>query len=445
MTKEFFEEVMRIPSVSKHEDMMIEFLMDWGSKHGCKTRKDGKGNVYMEKGSGIRPTLCNHVDTVHNDQKEMVEQKVYKEIVWDGDHVTAKNPLTGKQTGLGMDNQGGACIALAVIDRLKNVKAIFTVEEEIGMVGIRNADFKFFDDSAFVISNDSPDENRATHYSSGVQLYSDKFFKDYLEPICKKHGVTSFRSEPFTCIKVIRSDWTDKDGKHLECLNFGNAGDKPHSDQEGASFKGVNNAEALLYALCTGIPTDKQYTSDIEEEPRPTYSSGFSGYSDWWDRTYGNRASDSGWWDRWKKDRSSGKASQDDLPGFDAKNARHSDKNMECVVRVKFSSEAALKDAISDMAGENVDVTAKKINPVTLSITGTLAEVQKAYVLAYNAEHGTDYASWKHLKDDGAESGFWNSVVKSEEPETIDVDVDDDIPTGSEDDEIEDFWNWYDS
>ena len=271
MTKEFFEEVMRIPSCSRHEDMMQEFLLDWAKKHGCSAKKDGKGNIYITKGhvsSGhYFPVLCNHIDTVHTDQEEMVKEHVFKEIVWKGDHVTAVNPLTGKQTGLGMDNQGGACIALAAVDRLGAVKAIFTVEEEVGMLGIKAADMSFFDDAAFVFSNDSPDENRATHYSSGVQLYSDGFFKEYLEPICKSHGVTSFRSEPWTCIKQVRLDWKDKDGKHLECLNFGNAGDRPHSDYEGASFKGVCNAEDLLVDLCTKIPCDKQHVSDIQEEP----------------------------------------------------------------------------------------------------------------------------------------------------------------------------------
>ena len=108
MTKEFFEEVMRIPSCSRHEDMMQEFLLDWAKKNGCSAKKDGKGNVYMEKGSGIRPCLINHIDTVHTDQEKMVKEHVFKEIVWNGDHVTAVNPLTKKQTGLGMDNQGGA-------------------------------------------------------------------------------------------------------------------------------------------------------------------------------------------------------------------------------------------------------------------------------------------------------------------------------------------------
>ena len=286
MTKEFFEEFMQLPSCSKHEDMVQEFLLEWGKAHGCKTKKDAKGNIYLEKGSGIRPCLINHIDTVHSDQKELVKQKMMKKIIWNGDHVTAENPLTGKQTGLGMDNQGGACIALAVVNRLPAVKAIFTVEEEIGMLGIKEADMHFFDDAAFVISNDSPDENRATHYSSGVQLYSDDFFEKWLQPTCAKHGVTSFRSEPWTCIKIVRSTWTDKDGKHLECLNFGNAGDNPHSDQEGASFKGVCNAEELLYDLCTSIPCDKQHVSDIKEEPRtwsrgnlPSFAS-YAGYGD---------------------------------------------------------------------------------------------------------------------------------------------------------------------
>lgn len=430
---------------------MIEFLMDWGSKHGCKTRKDGKGNVYMEKGSAKHPVGCiNHVDSVHNDQIEMVKQKAFKELVWEGDKVTAKNPLTGKQTGLGMDNQGGTCIALAVIEAVPAIKAMFPVEEETGCQGTKASSYvEFFKDCSFVFSNDSPDRNRATHYSSGTQLYSDRFFEEFIGPVFKKHGVTSFRSEPWTDCKWVRLNVKGEDGKNIEVINAGNGGYDAHRDTEYAKFSDVTAAVDMMIDLCNKVGTDKQYTSDIEEEPRPTYSSGFSGYSDWWDRTYGNKASSSGWWDQWKKNRSSGKASQDDLPGFDAKNVKHSDKNMECVVRVKFSSEAALKDAISDMAGENVDVTAKKIDPVTLSITGTLAEVQKAYVSAYNAEHGTDYASWKRLKDAGAESGFWNSVVRSEEPETIDVDidddVDDDIPTGSEDDEIEDFWNWYDS
>lgn len=267
---------------------MIEFLMDWGPKHGCKTKKDGHGNVFLTKGSasGYYPCLANHMDTVHDDQKDMVKQRVFKEIIWEGDTVTARNPLTGKQTGIGGDDIGGCCIALAVMERLPSCKAIFVVNEEVGMLGSKAADKSFFDDCAFIVSNDSPDRNRATHYSSGVELYSKDFFDKYLGPICKKHGVTDFRSEPYTDIIQYRR-YELPNGKHLECLNFGNGFRNAHQSTEYAKFSDVNAAEDLLYALCTEIPTDVQHVSDIKEEPRPSY--GWSGYSggsyagkDWW-------------------------------------------------------------------------------------------------------------------------------------------------------------------
>ena len=333
MQKSEFEEIMRVPTCSRHEDMMQEFLLEWAKNHGCSAKKDGKGNIFLTKGkppSGhYFPGFCNHVDTVHSDQIEMVKQHVYKEIVWEGDKVTAINPLLpkhgssrygwstaswsldkkddkksvkqpslfdkndavdteqkedgtyevkddkkddrpeekkpeekdekkpekeekpvemGRQTGLGMDDQGGCAIALAVIDSLPFAKAAFFVEEEIGMQGSRAADMHFFDDCAFVFSNDSPDRNRGTHYSSGVQLYSDEFFKEHLQKICADHGLTDFRSEPYTDILNVRNHVLP-DGKHLECLNFGNGGYNAHMDTEYAKFSDVCAAEELLRAL----------------------------------------------------------------------------------------------------------------------------------------------------------------------------------------------------
>lgn len=77
MTKSEFEAVMRVPSASRHEDMMQEFLLDWAKKHGCSAKKDGKGNIFLTKGKPPAghyfPGFCNHVDTVHHDQEEMVK------------------------------------------------------------------------------------------------------------------------------------------------------------------------------------------------------------------------------------------------------------------------------------------------------------------------------------------------------------------------------------
>lgn len=280
MTKEFFEAVMRIPSCSGHEDMMTEFLMDWGPKHGCRTRKDSKGNVYMVKGSAKHPVGCvNHTDTVHSDQAEMVSRKAFKELVWEGDRVSAVNPLTGRRTGLGMDNQGGCAIALAVIERVPAIKAMFPVEEETGCRGTHASDYReFFKDCSFVFSNDSPDRNRATHYSSGTQLYSDAFFDEFIGPVFKRHGVTDFRSEPWTDCRWVRLDVRGEDGRNVEVINAGNGGRDAHRDSEYAVFSDVCAAEDMMADLCEAVGTEKQYTSDIKEERYswPSYSSSYS-------------------------------------------------------------------------------------------------------------------------------------------------------------------------
>jgi len=506
MTKDFFEEVMRVPTCSRHEDMMQEFLLEWAKKHGCSAKKDGKGNILMTKGSPgqgqFYPAFINHIDTVHHDQEEMVKQHVFKEIVWEGDKVTAVNPLLpkrggsrygwstaswdlgrkddkkslkqpslfdkdsavevklgadgtyyevkddkkddkpeekkpeekdekkpekeekpvemGRQTGLGMDDQGGCAIALAVIDSLPFAKAMFVVEEETGMQGSRAADMHFFDDCAFVFSNDSPDRNRGTHYSSGVQLYSDEFFKEHLQKTCSDHGLTDFRSEPFTDIIQVRNHKLP-DGKHLECLNFGNGGYSAHMDTEYAKFADVCAAEDLLKALCTKIPLDKQYSSDIREEPRSwggyggSYSGygsygGYSGYrtggySSW--RAAQNRDSDDDWWAKITGKKPAASAGKD----FPDKSAWDTGVFSFKFKKADFASTAVLAlKRLQRTTGE--DRMAFERSGDMITVEGDLISMRYAYMACFNAENQTKYANWDDFlkKVPGAKDAFEKAV-----------------------------------
>lgn len=511
MTKEFFEEVMRVPTCSRHEDMMQEFLLDWASKHGYSAKKDGKGNILMSKGQTgpgkYAVGLINHVDTVHHDQEEMVKQHVYKELVWEGDKVTAINPLLpkrggsgygwstsswsfdrkddkktmkqpslfdkdsaievkqgpdgtyyeikdekpeektggnpgekdgkaeektpgekeekkeekpvemGRQTGLGMDNQGGCAIALAVMEDLPVCRAAFTVEEEIGMLGARAMDMHFFDDCAFVFSNDSPDRNRGTHYSSGVQLYSDEFFKEHLQKICADHGLTDFRSEPFTCILNVRNHALP-DGKHLECLNFGNGGYNAHMDTEYAKFSDVCAAEELLRALCTEIPLDKQYSSDIKPEARSWggYGGGYSGYGSYGGYggygsygEYGSRDDDDddSWWNGLLGGKGGGKRGDrldNDRSGTFTFKFKNSD----------FASTAVIKLSRFESSSRDFSFGRTK-NAITAE--GGLLALKYAYMICFNAENQTSYAEWgKFVKSvPGAEAAFMSIVTFDDE------------------------------
>lgn len=511
MTKSEFEAIMRVPSCSRYEDMMQEFLLEWASKHGCSAKKDGRGNILMVKGKPpagqFYPAFVNHCDTVHSDQIEMVKQHVFKEIVWEGDKVTAINPLLpkhggsrygwstaswdlgkkdnkkplkqpnlfdkdsaidvklgadgttyyeikdekpeekksekkpeekdekkpekeekpvemGRQTGLGMDNQGGCAIALAVIDSLPFAKAVFTVEEEIGMLGAKALDKSFFDDCAFVFSNDSPDRNRGTHYSSGVQLYSDEFFKEHLQKICADHGLTDFRSEPFTCILNVRNHRLP-DGKHLECLNFGNGGYNAHMDTEYAKFSDVCAAEDLLKALCTKIPLDKQYSSDIREEPRSWggyggYGSygGYSGYhqggySSW--RAAQNQDSDDDWWNKITGKKPATSAGGKDFPnrsGWDDGAFSFKFKKAD------FASTAILAlRRLRKTAGD--DRLSFERNGDMITVEGDLITMRYAYMACFNAENQTKYANWDDFlkKVPGAKDAFEKAVEFDDEDE----------------------------
>lgn len=493
MTKEQFESVLRIPTCSRHEDMMQEFLLEWAGKHGYSAKKDGKGNILMSKGqtgSGKYAVgLINHIDSVHHDQEEMVKQHVYKELVWEGDKVTAINPLLpkhggfssglatswnkddkdeddivdveqnedgayevkddkpeekkseekkpeekkqeklvemGRQTGLGMDNQGGCAIALAVMEDLPVCRAAFTVEEEIGMLGARAMDMHFFDDCAFVFSNDSPDRNRGTHYSSGVQLYSDEFFKEHLQKICADHGLTDFRSEPYTCIIQVRNHVLPN-GKHLECLNFGNGGYNAHMDTEYAKFSDVCAAEELLRALCTKIPLDKQYSSDIGEEPRSwggyggSYSgygsyggySGYgSGYSSW--RAAQNRDDDDDWWAKITGKKPAAPAGGD----FPGKSAWDEGAFSFKFKKADFASTAALAlRRLQRTTGKDRMEFERSGDIIT--VEGDLISMRYAYMACFNAENQTNYANWDDFlkKVPGAKDAFEKAVEFDDEDE----------------------------
>ena len=106
--------------------------------------------------------------------------------------------------GIGADDKLGCAIALALVDALPVVKAAFFVEEELGMLGSRELDKGWFADVGFCLSNDSPDRNRASRTCSNRLLYPDRFFREILQPVCARHGVTRFNNEPFTDVTQIR-------------------------------------------------------------------------------------------------------------------------------------------------------------------------------------------------------------------------------------------------
>ena len=253
MNKEFIKKVMSVPSCSGKESMLREFIERYADERGMAHCRDGKGNLYLTKGAtdGRYPCLVNHMDTVQDWQGAFVERREplnVQERVRGG-----RTELYTKEGGIGADDKLGCTIALALVDALPVAKAAFFVEEELGMLGSRELDVDWFADVGFCLSNDSPDRNRASRTCSNRLLYSDNFFKEILQPVCARHGVTRFNDEPFTDVTQIR------DKTSVMCFNVGNGGQLAHSPSEYLVVEDAQNAYALGKELLEAVGTSQYW------------------------------------------------------------------------------------------------------------------------------------------------------------------------------------------
>lgn len=137
----YFYDLTQIPRPTGHAWEAASYVRSVGEKLGLETEMDEVGNVVIRKpaapGYEDRPivTLQGHVDMVpqknghvkHDFEKDPIE------TIIEGDWVRAN------ETTLGADNGIGSAMALAILadNSLKHgpLEALFTMDEEVGMVG----------------------------------------------------------------------------------------------------------------------------------------------------------------------------------------------------------------------------------------------------------------------------------------------------------------------
>ena len=217
----------------------------------------------------------------------------------------------------------------------------------------------------------------------------------------------------------MRLTWKDKDGKHLECLNFGNAGDRPHSDYEGASFKGVCNAEDLLYDLCTKIPCDKQHVSDIQEEPPRPLPAWYRGSKDIKDPDFGRDDQDYG-------------SYIDELFGIGGDDWQMHDDTDECQFMFTYDDEDQFEKhrELCDHEGVVVSFDDFHEKSGTAMATGELQEIKNAYILWYQIFYDApEVKTWEQLEDADDLTDFAGGIDFFADPDD-DKEEDDDASEG---------------
>lgn len=142
----WFEEFIKIPHGSRNEAAVSRFVQNFAKEHGYEAEADAAGNVFMRvpayPGYENEPALlmqC-HLDMVCEKEPgvEFDFEKDSVQMIVDGDVIRANG------TTLGADNGKGVAFLLAVAED-KTIKhapleMLFTVSEEIGLIGMRAFD-----------------------------------------------------------------------------------------------------------------------------------------------------------------------------------------------------------------------------------------------------------------------------------------------------------------
>ena len=158
-----FAEICAIPHPSKHEEAILAYLKKFADDRGLQWSQDKTGNLVVRKpataGKENAPTvvLQSHVDMVPQKNSDTAFDFTKDPIrpYVDGEWVTAD------KTTLGADNGIGCAAMLAILDS-KNlphpaIEALFTVDEETGLVGAFGLDEQLLNGS-ILINLDSEDE-----------------------------------------------------------------------------------------------------------------------------------------------------------------------------------------------------------------------------------------------------------------------------------------------
>jgi len=160
---QYFEEICRIPRLSKNEVKIREYLLDFARSNNLESKEDKIGNILISRPS--HPGMENRKTVVLQSHMDMVgEKNADHPHDWSNDPIipVIKNGwVTATGTTLGADDGIGIASQMAILTdkslKAGRIECLFTVDEESGMTGAINLKPDFFE-GRILINLDSEDE-----------------------------------------------------------------------------------------------------------------------------------------------------------------------------------------------------------------------------------------------------------------------------------------------
>lgn len=173
----YFNEICKIPHGSGDMQKIADYCVEFAKEHNLKYVCDGAKNVIIYKPSEKYPS-----DTVilqgHLDMVCQKTQDTQIDFLKDGIEVFEQDGfLKAKITTLGADNGIAVAMILALLEddtlKLPSIEAVFTTDEEIGMIGAKQLDTSLLNGKK-MINIDSEDDSVLTVSCAGGSDFAVK-------------------------------------------------------------------------------------------------------------------------------------------------------------------------------------------------------------------------------------------------------------------------------
>ena len=232
------EELLSFDGESGDEEKIRSFVMERLTPHVDKLAIDGYGNILAQKtcrsGNGPTILLNAHLDTIFG-----FDRKRY--IVKDG-------PIWSSSEGiLGADDRAGVAVLLEVAESLSQstfngtVKFVFTVEEEVGLVGARHVDEYFLWDVDAAIVVDRRGTGDIVTSCGGYIDYCHKSYGEFFETVSKKENLGEWK-----CIAGGSSDTRVWASHGIQSVNLSAGYWNEHSDEEMLNVNACYKTSKLI-------------------------------------------------------------------------------------------------------------------------------------------------------------------------------------------------------
>ncbi|MGM0901589.1 MAG: M20/M25/M40 family metallo-hydrolase [Bacillota bacterium] len=253
------EELLSIPGKSGNEGMVREYVKEKITPYVDNITVDRNGNVLAEKtykaGKGPTILLNAHLDIV--EELEENRRIMKDQNIWSSSHGI-----------LGADDRAGVAVLLHMAEMLYRsssfsgkVKYIFTVKEEIGLIGARKVDeyFLWGTDAAIVV--DRRGKGDIITSCGGYIPFCDKEYGRFIEEVAKEKGLPEWK-----CTQGGSSDTRIWAEHGIQSVNLSVGYNQEHTKEEFLDIQACYETVQLIETIFEKGSQLRQVLNRIKRE-----------------------------------------------------------------------------------------------------------------------------------------------------------------------------------